>query len=110
MIRRPVFILAILTGLNFLNYVDRTILAAVLPRVSAPFATGALATAFLIGYFATSPIFGTLADRAPRLRTRLMTLGVLVWSIATFFSGRATDFWTMLAARALVGVGEASYA
>jgi MFS family permease len=44
------------------------------------------------------------------LRTRLMTVGVLVWSIATFLSGHATDFWTMLGARALVGVGEASYA
>ena len=120
MIRRPGFVLAILAGLNLLNYVDRTVLAAVLPRVSAvhdkgglgldKLQAGALATAFLIGYFATSPIFGTLADRAPRLRTRLMTVGVLVWSVATFMSGRATDFWTMIGARALVGVGEASYA
>lgn len=120
MIRRPGFVLAILAGLNLLNYVDRTVLAAVLPRVSAvhdkgglgldKLQAGALATAFLIGYFATSPIFGTLADRAPRLRTRLMTVGVLVWSLATFLSGRAFDFWSMIGARALVGVGEASYA
>ncbi len=120
MIRRPGFVLAILAGLNLLNYVDRTVLAAVLPRISAvrdqgglgldKLQAGALATAFLIGYFATSPIFGTLADRAPRLRTRLMTVGVLVWSVATFMSGRADDFWSMLGARALVGVGEASYA
>jgi MFS family permease len=119
-IRRPGFVLAILAGLNLLNYVDRTVLAAVLPRVSAlhekgglgldKTKAGALATAFLIGYFVTSPIFGTLADRAPRLRTRLMTVGVLIWSVATFLSGRADDFWSMLAARALVGVGEASYA
>lgn len=112
--------LAILAGLNLLNYVDRTVLAAVLPRVSAihdkgglgldKLQAGALATAFLIGYFATSPIFGTLADRAPRLRTRLMTVGVLVWSVATFLSGRADGFWSMVGARALVGVGEASYA
>jgi len=113
-IRRPAFILAILTGLNLLNYMDRTVLAAVLPRVQTAltlddFHGGALATAFLIGYFATSPFFGTLADRAPRLRTRLMTIGVLVWSLATFLSGRAVGFWSMLGARALVGVGEASY-
>ena len=70
----------------------------------------ALATAFLIGYFVTSPIFGTLGDRAPRFRKRLMALGVLVWSVATFASGHAVGFWSLLAARALVGVGEASYA
>jgi MFS family permease len=117
LIRRPAIILFILTGLNLLNYVDRTILAAVLKRIQAPdalglsdFQGGTLATAFLIGYFVTSPVFGALADRVPRWRTRLMTLGVLVWSLATFLTGRAHDYPSMLAARALVGVGEASYA
>jgi MFS family permease len=116
-IRRPAFVLAILTGLNLLNYMDRTVLAAVLPRIEAKDALdldelqgGALATAFLVGYFLTSPIFGAVADRAPHLRTKLMTLGVLIWSVATFLTGRAHDFPSMLAARVLVGVGEASYA
>ena len=115
MIRRPALILAILTGINLFNYMDRTVLAAVLPRVQDSlslddFRAGALATAFLIGYFATSPTFGALADVAPRLRLKLMALGVLVWSVATVLSGHAAGFWSMLGARALVGVGEASYA
>ena len=115
LIRRPAFVLAILTGLNLFNYMDRTVLAAVLPRVQESlllddFQGGTLATAFLIGYFVTSPSFGALADAAPRLRTRLMALGVLVWSVATVLTGHAVGFWSMLAARALVGVGEASYA
>jgi MFS family permease len=126
-IRRPAFILALLTGLNFLNYLDRTVLAAVLPRVQTDLhlddlQAGTLATAFLIGYFATSPIFGALADRASSStdsepssfrflsRTSLMAFGVLVWSLATWMSGRTHGFHTMLAVRALVGVGEASYA
>jgi MFS family permease len=116
-IRRPAVILLILTGLNLLNYVDRTVLAAVLKRIQAPDALdlndlqgGTLATAFLIGYFVTSPLFGALADRNPRWRTKLMTLGVLVWSAATFFTGRVHGYHAMLAVRALVGVGEASYA
>jgi MFS family permease len=114
-IRRPAFILAILTGLNLLNYMDRTVLAAVLASVQKDLALselqgGALATAFLVGYFATSPLFGTVADRAPRLRTRLMALGVLIWSLATYLSGHAHGFVSLLGARALVGVGEASYA
>ena len=71
MIRRPAFILALLTGLNFLNYLDRTVLAAVLKRVQedpelnlTDTQGGLLATAFLIGYFAMSPVFGWLGDRA----------------------------------------------
>ncbi len=115
MIRRPALILAILTGLNLLNYMDRTVLAAVLTRVQDDLVLdelqgGALATAFLVGYFATSPLFGTIADRAPRLGTRMMTIGVLIWSVATYLSGHAHGFVSMLGARALVGVGEASYA
>src|SRR5918911_1220168 len=62
----PATILALLTGLNLLNYLDRLVLSAVLPKVQetlhlSSFVAGALATVFLIGYFATSPIFGALA-------------------------------------------------
>lgn len=127
MIRRPAFILALLTGLNFLNYVDRTVLAAVLKRVQedpelhlSDFEGGLLATAFLVGYFTMSPVFGFLGDRASdqsdaswklwQTRRGLMTIGVLIWSAATYSSGHAHSFWQMMAARAVVGVGEASYA
>lgn len=127
MIRRPGFILALLTGLNFVNYVDRTVLAAVLKRVQehdqlnlTDAQGGLLATAFLVGYFAMSPVFGWLGDRASdqpdapwmfwQTRRGLMTIGVLIWSAATYGSGHAHSFWQMMAARAVVGVGEASYA
>src|SRR5205807_4939267 len=93
-IRRPAAILALLTALNFLNYVDRFILSAVLPLLQDElhldnFVAGWLATAFLVGYFATSPIFGRLADRAGSEGVRggrrgLMAVGLAVWSAATF--------------------------
>lgn len=113
MIRSPAVILALLTGLNFLNYIDRMILSAVLPKMQADlglsnFEGGLLATAFLIGYFATSPYFGVRADRGQR--KKLIAAGVFVWSLATIASGLATDVYTMLAARVMVGIGEASYA
>ena len=65
--------LAVVTALNFLNYIDRFILAAVLPRVQSElalsdFQAGLLAPAFLVAYFATSPVFGTLGDRLSRTR------------------------------------------
>ncbi len=105
--------LAVVTTLNFLNYIDRYILAAVLPRVQSElgltdFQAGLLAPAFLVAYFITSPIFGTLGDRVSR--TRLMTLGVSAWSVATAATGLMRNFAQMLIARSFVGIGEAAYA
>ena len=113
MLRRPAAILALLTGLNLLNYLDRLVVSAVLPRIQTEFSLsnfqgGLLATVFLVGYFLTSPIFGALGDRVPR--KGLIAIGVGVWSAATIASGFATGLWSLLAARVMVGVGEASYA
>src|SRR6185295_17892234 len=108
--RRPATILALLTALNLLNYLDRLVVAAVLRPLSrelglSNFVAGSLATVFLVGYFLTSPIFGALADRGPR--KGLIALGVAVWSAATFASGLASGAASLIAARAIVGVGEA---
>ena len=112
MIRRPTLVLALLTALNLLNFIDRYVLAAVLPKVRdtlhlSNFVSGLMATVFLAGYFLTSPIFGVLGDRMRR--TWLITFGIVVWSIATFASGLAQGATSMLVCRALVGVGEASF-
>jgi MFS family permease len=111
--RRAGWVLGLLTGLNLINYLDRLLLSAVLPKLQAElslsnFEGGVLATVFLLGYFVTSPIFGALGDRLPR--KHLIALGVAVWSLATIGSGLATGLGSLLLARALVGVGEASYA
>ena len=113
MIKRPATILALLTGLNLLNYLDRLVLSAVLPKVRddlllSRFEGGLLATVFLLGYFVTSPAFGALGDRLAR--KGLIAFGILVWSVATLASGMATGLVSLIAARAVVGVGEASYA
>jgi MFS family permease len=112
MIRDRRAILALLTALNFLNYIDRAVIAAVLPPIQAEFAlsnfkAGILNAAFLVGYFATCPLFGLRADKGAR--KGLIALGVAIWSAATVGSGLATGFWTLLAARIVVGVGEASF-
>ncbi|HEY4175434.1 MAG TPA: MFS transporter [Kofleriaceae bacterium] len=113
MIKSRTAILALLTGLNFINYLDRFIVAAVLPRIMSELGLsnlegGLLSTVFLLGYFVTSPMFGSLGDRMSR--KKLITFGVLCWSLATFASGLAGGIATMLIARVFVGVGEASYA
>jgi MFS family permease len=115
-IRRPAAILALLTALNLLNYLDRYVLPSVLAPLKAELhldnvVSGSLGTVFLLGYFITSPSFGLWADRVPRGgRKVLIAVGIAVWSLATIASGLATSTLALVAARAFVGVGEASYA
>ena len=104
--------LGTLTGLNFLNYVDRYVPAAVLPSIIAALhitdgQAGSLQTLFIYTYAFISPVAGWLGDRYPRFQ--LAATGVFVWSLATFGSGLAPTFAALMLARALTGVGEASY-
>jgi len=112
-IKNPYAILALLSALNLVNYLDRFLIAAVGPKLQAElglsdFKFGLVINAFMLGYFATSPIFGVLGDRMPR--RGLIALGVATWSVATAASGLAQTFVAMIAARVVVGIGEASYA
>jgi MFS family permease len=111
--RAAYYTLTLVTLLNFVNYIDRFILAAVLPRIKDTLALsdvqlGFLANAFLVTYFLTSPFFGQLGDR--RSRPQLMAAGVACWSVATAAAGLARNFVQLMTARAVVGVGEAAYA
>src|SRR3954462_6965593 len=109
----PGALLFILTGLNLFNYMDRYVMGAVLHPIQQTFGVGdgeagRMNTAFMIGYFLTAPFFGWLGDRASR--KWLIALGILVWSLGTLLSGFANSYWQLLCFRAMVGVGEASYA
>lgn len=55
-----------------------------------------------------SPVFGYFGDRTARIP--LIVFGILGWSIAGLLSSFAARYWQFLIFRALVGVGEASYA
>ncbi len=108
----PVVSLAALTGLNLLDYLDRQLLAAVLPALQADLKigdeqAGTIATAFMLGYFLTAPIFGWLGDRLPR--KWLIGGGVFVWSLGTLLSGHAGAYVSLVLFRVLVGLGEASF-
>jgi predicted MFS family arabinose efflux permease len=104
--------LTTLTGINLFNFLDRYVLGAVLPAVAAALSlsdtqAGSLPTVFILTFALVSPIAGALGDRQPRFR--LAAIGVLVWSLATCASGLAATFAALALARALTGVGEASY-
>src|SRR5882724_3289223 len=109
----PAWILFVLTGLNLFNYLDRFVLSAVVTPLQKDLGindgqAGRLVTAFMIGYFFTSPVFGWLGDRWPR--KWLIAAGIFVWSVGTVLTGFAGTFVLIIACRALVGLGEASYA
>ena len=55
---------------------------------------GSIATAFMIGYFLTSPVFGYLGDRFSR--KWLIAAGIFVWSIGTVLTGFAQGFVMLL--------------
>jgi MFS family permease len=104
--------LLVLTLINLLNYLDRFVLSALVESLRLEmrldgFRLGMLQTAFIVVYMAASPIFGTLGDRGSR--TRLLCVGVALWSAATAVSGFARGFVGLLVGRAAVGVGEAAY-
>jgi len=105
--------LAVLTGINLLNYLDRWIVAALAESMKhselrlSDAQLGSLMTGFLVVYMATAPLFGSLGDR--RSRPRLLGLGVAIWSVATALAGFARSFAALFLARAAVGIGEAAY-
>jgi MFS family permease len=105
--------LAVLTLINLFNYLDRWIVAALAESMKhselqlSDTQLGSLMTGFIIVYMIAAPLFGSLGDA--RSRTRLLGLGVAIWSVATALAGLATGYASLFAARAAVGVGEAAY-
>jgi MFS family permease len=105
--------LVVLTFINLFNYLDRFVVSSLVESLKkselalTDTQAGSLATAFLVVYMLTSPIFGTLGDR--RARPRLLAIGVGIWSLATALGGFARNFLGLFAARATVGIGEAAY-
>lgn len=106
-------LLVVLTLINLFNFLDRYVLSAVLEPIKAELHIkddgdmGRLATAFMLGYFLTSPIFGYLGDRLSR--KKLMAIGVIGWSLGTCLTGIAQGFSFMIFCRVMVGLGEASF-
>ena len=105
--------LAVLTLINLFNYLDRWIVAALAESMKhselqlSDTQLGWLMTGFIVVYMVAAPLFGRLGDT--RSRTRLIALGVGLWSVATALAGFARSYASLLAARATVGIGEAAY-
>ena len=106
------FAVALLFGVNFLNYIDRYVIAAVGPLLQKDFGLddtqlGFIGSMFVVAYMVASPFTGVLGDRWPR--RFLVGAGVLLWSLATILSALSGSYHHLLLARSLIGVGEAGF-
>lgn len=107
------FALAVLFGINLMNFFDRQIAGALGEPIRVEFGLndtqlGLVATVFTLVYAAVGVPLGRLTDNW--LRTRLIAIGVTFWSVLTAASGFAWNYTSFLLTRIGVGIGEASCA
>src|SRR6266404_170673 len=109
----PWFALCVLFGINALNFYDRQIPAAIMEPLRKEWVLndstmGWLSTAFTLFYALIGVPLGRLSDSWAR--TRLLSIGVAVWSLLTATSGLTWNYWSFFVTRLGVGAGEATCA
>ncbi|HLA94510.1 MAG TPA: MFS transporter, partial [Pyrinomonadaceae bacterium] len=105
------YAMAVLFAINTLNFFDRTIIAAVGEPVRLEFglddkSLGVLSTAFTLLYAVVGIPFGRFADKFSR--TKLLGIGVFLWSLFTALSGLVGSYRQLFLLRLGVGIGEAT--
>lgn len=109
--RRRHYMLFVLFFVYSMSMADRNIMGVLIQPVQAEFgitdgAMGLLSgLAFALFYSVLAIPFGRYADRSNR--RNLVAWCCFAWSIATALCGMAVGFWSLLAARIAVAVGEA---
>ncbi|MSP43525.1 MAG: MFS transporter [Alphaproteobacteria bacterium] len=112
-LRKPYvnYVLGVLTLVYVFNFIDRQILSILMQPIKEEMQLSDTALGFLSGisfalFYATLGIpIARLADRKSRVTIISISLGL--WSFMTALCGLAQNFWQLLGARILVGVGEA---
>ena len=103
-------LLFFLTLLNLLNFVDRQLIASfanfIIPDLSLSNTQFGILTGFgfLFFYSIMGLFMGILADKVHR--SKLIAIGVALWSCLTALSGAARGFTGLLIPRMFIGVGE----
>jgi len=110
-LRNTSFLLFV-TILNVINFVDRQFLASfanfIIPDLQLSNTEFGLLTGvvFIFFYTVSGLFIGTLADRYNR--TRIIGIGVIIWSFFTALSGLAKNFITLAIPRIFIGIGESA--
>lgn len=110
-LRNASFLLFV-TILNVINFVDRQFLASfanfIIPDLQLSNTEFGLLTGvvFIFFYTVSGLFIGTLADRYNR--TRIIGIGVIIWSFFTALSGLAKNFIALAIPRIFIGIGESA--
>ena len=105
------YALSVLAVVYMFNFIDRQILAILLPAIKEEFQVGdtvlglLTGTAFALFYVTLGIPIARYADRCNR--RNLIALAVAVWSGMTAVSGFVVNIWQLALARVGVGIGEA---
>lgn len=105
------WVLGVLTSIYLANFIDRQVLAILLPQVKAEFDLSDTSLGLLVGptfalFYATMGMpLALLADRINR--RRLIAAALVLFSAMTIACGFVAQFWQLAVARVLTGVGEA---
>lgn len=110
--RYPYLVLGVLLFINIIGYIDRALILGFSPQITSDLRltntqfgllNGAI---WVLSYGVMAIVCGSLADRYSR--TRLISIGMLIWSICTGASGFSENFGHMVIARFFVATGEAA--
>jgi len=104
--------LCLLTGMNFVNYLDRYILPAVQEQIKSEFRLsdsqiGSLTLWFFVAYVLSSPLTGWLGDRFPR--KPMIVVAALLIAAMNFWTADVHSYLSLNLRHAALGIGEASF-
>lgn len=106
------YVLSVLVLVYMVNFIDRSIISILAEDIKHDLGLSDAELGFLYGtafavFYALFGIpLGRLADNW--VRTRLLSIGLAIWSTMTALSGLSNNFLHLSAARVGVGIGEAS--
>ncbi len=106
------YVVAVLMVAYVCSFVDRQILALMVPAIRRDLGISDTQMSLLMGlsfalfYSILGLPIGRLADRTSR--RRIIAWGIAVWSVMTALCGMARNYWQLFLARMGVGVGEAA--
>ena len=106
------YVVAVLMLAYVCSFVDRQVLALMVPAVRRDLGISDTQMSLLMGlsfalfYSILGLPIGRLADRSSR--RRIIVWGIAVWSVMTALCGAARNYWQLFLARMGVGVGEAA--
>ncbi|WP_439691653.1 MFS transporter [Curtobacterium sp. SP.BCo] len=104
-------VLLLLCCMYAISYIDRTNISTALPHITEDFGfnettAGLIVSAFALPYALLQVFGGTIAEKfGPRKALFVITV---LWGVATLWTGFSVGFWTLFAARALLGLSEAA--